>query len=422
LAVWGIRADCGGVEPRLRLETGPMTVGARGDDRNQGDRGASERTPGDGVTVRRVGPAGGSADGLTLAIDGRLSIVTLAAAWDATLDPVRQAKPKRVTIDAAGLTYCDGAGLGLIAEVRRELAGWGGDLRLDHLQPGLQRLVEMAALDDPSAPQLRPPRRAGVVAGVGRATAEVGSEMYAQVSFLGEVCAAIVWAIFHPRSLRWGDLLDTADKVGTDAVPVVCLLGFLIGAILAFQSAPAMSKLGGRDWIPTLVSIAVVRELGPLIAVILMAGRTSSAFAAELGTMKVTEEVSALRAMGFDPVRFLAVPRVLAAIAMAPLLAIISSGMGVVGGYSVMVNYGFGVNRYIHQVQTALTYKDLLGGEAKTLVFGLIVGGVGCLRGLRTASGPGAVGDSTTRAVVASIVLIIVADGMFGVVYYYLGL
>jgi phospholipid/cholesterol/gamma-HCH transport system permease protein len=390
------------------------------------DAGDSERgaggagRPSGGVQVRGVGGATGSS--LTLAIEGSLSIATLGDAWDATLDPIRRGKPKRVTIDAGHLDYCDGAGLGLLAEVRRELAGWGGELQLEHLSPGLQQLIDMATLVDPSAPQLRSPRRPGFVVGTGRATATLLDELAAMVAFLGEACEAIAWALFHPRSLRWGDLLTTADKVGTDAVPVVCLLGFLIGSILAFQSAPAMSKLGGRDWIPTLVSIAVVRELGPLIASILMAGRTASAFAAELGTMKVTEEVNALRAMGLDPVRFLAVPRVLAAIATAPMLAVISSTMGVLGGYSVMVNYGFSFDRYARQVQQALTYKDLVGGEAKTLVFGLIVGGVGCLRGLRTANGPGAVGDSTTRAVVASIVLIIAADGVFGVVFYYLGL
>ena len=385
---------------------------------NQGGAGVSARPS--TVRVREVD--GGGDGSMTLAVEGSLSIDTLRDAWGATLDPVRRGKPKRLTIDAADLEYCDGAGLGLLAEVRRVLAGWGGELRLEHLTPGLQQLVDMATLADPSAPQLRPPRRPGMVATVGRATATFLGEVHAQVAFLGEVCAAVLWAIVHPRRLRWSDLLTTADKVGTDAVPVVCLLGFLIGAILAFQSAPALEKFGGRDLIPTLVSISVVRELGPLISSILMAGRTASAFAAELGTMKVTEEVNALRAMGLNPVRFLAVPRVLAAIATAPLLAVISSAMGVVGGYSVMVNYGFSVDRYARQVQHALTYKDLIGGEVKTLVFGLIVGGVGCLRGLRTGNGPGAVGDSTTRAVVASIVLIIVADGVFGVVYYYLKL
>ena len=389
-----------------------------GDSHTPGGRPAAER-----VDVRQLdGGAGGGGGSLALAIGGSLSIATLGDAWDATLDPIRRGKPERVTIDAGRLDYCDGAGLGLLAEVRRQLSGWGGELTVDGLRPELKRLVDMATLADPSAPQLRPPPRAGVVVGAGRATATLFGEAYAMVAFLGEVCAALVWAVFHPRSLRWSDLLLSADKVGTDAVPVVCLLGFLIGAILAFQSAPAMEKFGGRDLIPTLVSIAVVRELGPLIASILMAGRTASAFAAELGTMKVTEEVNALRAMGLNPVRFLAVPRVLAAIAVAPLLGVISSTLGVIGGYSVMVTYGFSFDRYAHQVRGVLSYKDLLGGEFKTLVFGLIVGGIGCLRGLRTGNGPGAVGDSTTRAVVSSIVLIIVADGVFGVVYFYLGL
>ena len=383
---------------------------------------AAERPPTTDADSVRVGRPKADGGTLSMTLGGRLSLATLADAWGPTLDPVRSGKPKRVSIDVAELDYCDGAGLGLFAELRRELAGWGGQLSLEHLRPDLEQLVGMAELSDPAAPQLRPPRRPGVVVGTGRALAMTLSEMYAQVAFLGQVCAALLWAVFHPRSLRWNDLLRSADKVGTDAVPVVCLLGFLIGAILAFQSAPTMSKYGGRDFIPTLVSISIVRELGPLIASILMAGRTASAYAAELGTMTVTEEVAALRAMGFNPVRFLAVPRVLAAIVTAPLLAVISSLLGVIGGYTVMANYGFGVERYVRQVERALTYKDLLGGEMKTLVFGLIVGGVGCLRGLRTASGPGAVGDSTTRAVVASIVLIIVADGIFGVVFYYMGL
>ena len=329
------------------------------------------------VHVRQLAALGVADADLALAIDGSLSIRTLADAWDATLAPVRRARPKRLAIDAAGLDYCDGAGLGLLAAVRPELAGWGKSLRLDHLRPELRRLIDMSALADPAAPQLRPAARAGVVARAGRAAAAVAAEAYALVAFLGELTVAVAWAVTHPRRLRWADLLSAADKVGADAVPVVCLLGFLIGAILAFQSAPPMSRFGGRDLIPTLVSIALIRELGPLIACILMSGRTASAFAAELGTMTVTEEVNALRAMGLDAVRFLAVPRVIAAVLVAPVLGVISSLMGELGGYSVMLNYGFTFDRYVRQVQGAMAYRDLLTGEAKTLVFGLIVGDVG---------------------------------------------
>jgi phospholipid/cholesterol/gamma-HCH transport system permease protein len=325
-------------------------------------------------------------------------------------------------IDGSGLIYCDGAGLGLLNEVRHELAAWRGKLQLQNLRPDLQALVEMATLPDPTAPQLSPPPRMDFVSRSGLWAASLAGEIRAIVSFLGEMFAAAGWTLLHPRHFRMQEMLSVADRVGTNALPVTCLLGFLIGLILAFQAAPPLGRYGIQDMIPTMVTIAVVRELGPLLAALLLAGRTGSAFAAELGTMTVTEEISALRSMGLDPVRYLVLPRVLAAVTMTPLLTSFSILMGIIGGYSVMANLGYSFDHYLSQSRQAITWRDLLGGELKTPVFGLIVGGVGCLRGLRTGKGPGAVGDSATRAVVTSIVLIIAADGVFGVLYYYVGL
>jgi len=211
-------------------------------------------------------------------------------------------------------------------------------------------------------------------------------------------------------------------KAGVDAVPVVSLLGFLIGVILAYQCAVAMQRYGITSAIPAVVGIAMFRELGPLITAVLLAGRSGSAYAAEIGTMTVTEEVSALRTLGLNPVRFLAVPRVLAAMLVTPLLAVFCNLLGVLGGYTVMAGYQFTFAQYVNAVRHATNYQDLAGGVLKTVAFAFIVGGIGCLRGLRTGDGPGAVGDSTTRAVVAGIVLVIVTDGLFGVAYYYLGI
>jgi phospholipid/cholesterol/gamma-HCH transport system permease protein len=382
--------------------------------------GNSQQPQQDGVRVQTVDDTGKSGDTLSMSIEGSLNISTVQAAWLQTLDPIRKGRPKSVVIDVAGLTNCDGAGLGLLAQVRREVAAWSGLLRLENLRPDLQSLVEMAALSDPAAPQLRLLPRTHFVVGAGNWVASVLSEIRAIVAFLGEVCAAAGWLFLHPRQFRVRETLRVADRVGSNALPVILLLGFLIGTILAFQAATPLGRFGLVDMIPTMVCISVVRELGPLLATLLLAGRTGSAFAAELGTMTVTEEISALKSMGIDPVRFLVVPRVLATIAMAPLLAVFSSVMGIIGGYAVMANFGFSFTSYITQVRQAVTYKDLVGGEVKTLVFGLIVGGIGCLRGLRTGDGPGAVGESATQAVVTSIVLIIVADGIFGFVYYYL--
>jgi phospholipid/cholesterol/gamma-HCH transport system permease protein len=174
--------------------------------------------------------------------------------------------------------------------------------------------------------------------------------------------------------------------------------------------------------IPTLLSFAMVRELGPLITAIILAGRSGSAFAAELGTMKVTEEINALTTFGLDPSRFLVVPRILAAIIVTPLLSVFGTLFGLVGGYLIMLGLGYGLPFYVNQVRASVNWVDFLQGVFKAGVFAFLIAAIGCLKGLQTRSGPGAVGDSTTRAVVAGIVMIVVADGLLGVVFYYLGI
>jgi len=152
-----------------------------------------------------------------------------------------------------------------------------------------------------------------------------------------------------------------------------------------------------------------------------VAGRSGSAFAAEIGTMKVREEIDALITMGLDPVRFLVVTRVIAAVLMIPLLTVFANLVGLIGGSVVLLSLGFSLTTFFHQVQSAVTYGSLLGGLLKSVVFGILVAGIGCLRGLQTKTGATAVGESTTRAVVSGIVLITITDGIFAVVYYYLG-
>jgi phospholipid/cholesterol/gamma-HCH transport system permease protein len=359
---------------------------------------------------------------LEIGLAGRLTAGTVPQVWGGALDPVRLTRAQRVVVEGSGLTYCDGAGLALFAEIRRTAAIHARATAVEGLAPELLALVQRAALPDPLAPQLRPPRVPGFLEQVGRGAADLFDDLRTIIAFLGELVAALAWAVFHPRRVRWADLLTVAVKAGVDAVPVVSLLGFLIGVILAYQCAVAMQRYGITSAIPAVVGIAMLRELGPLITAVLLAGRSGSAYAAEIGTMTVTEEVSALRTLGLNPVRFLAVPRVLAAMLVTPLLAVFCNLLGVLGGYTVMAGYQFTFAQYVNAVRNATNYEDLAGGVFKTVVFAFIVGGIGCLRGLRTGDGPGAVGDSTTRAVVAGIVLVIVADGLFGIAYYYLGI
>lgn len=183
-----------------------------------------------------------------------------------------------------------------------------------------------------------------------------------------------------------------------------------------------MRRFGADIFVADLLGIAMLREMGPLITAIILAGRSGSAFAAELGTMKVREEIDALRTMGLEPVRFLVLPRVIAAVAMIPVLTVFANLFGLMGGAIVMRSLGYPLVTYVNQVLSAVTVGDLMGGLLKSFVYGIVVAAVGCLRGLETKTGASAVGQSTTSAVVSGIVLIAIVDGLFAVVFYALGL
>jgi phospholipid/cholesterol/gamma-HCH transport system permease protein len=200
----------------------------------------------------------------------------------------------------------------------------------------------------------------------------------------------------------------------------VGLVSFLIGMVLAFQSAMPLRQFGADVFVPSLVAFAILRELGPLMAAIMLAGRSGSAFAAEIGTMKINAELSALQVMNLDPMRFLAVPRLLAGLLVAPLVTLFANLAGLLGGAVVFVGIGFPLFTYWNQIQTFVGLNNLMVGLIKSLFFGLIVAGVGCLRGFQTAKGPSAVGLSATSAVVTSILLIVVADGVFALLFYQL--
>jgi len=358
---------------------------------------------------------------LRVELAGRLTASTLNNAWASAVGPAEHATAKQLLVDVSGLTYCDGAGLGLFAAMRRVMSARGGTMQFEGRRADQARLLDMSLLKDPLAKGLALPKRPGAVTQLGKSAWDVVEDIRDLISFSGELTAALVWAAFHPQQVRGRQMLAIAQKAGADALPVVALLGLLVGVILAFQTATPLQQLGAQPLIPTIVSIAVVREMGALITAIILAGRSGSAFAAEIGTMEVTEELNALKTLGLNPIRFLVLPRVLAVMIVMPLLTVFNIVMSIIGGYIVMAALGYSLNFYIDAVKAAVHYSDFIGGVGKSVVFAMIIGGIGCLRGIQTKSGPGAVGDSTTRAVVAGIVLTIVADAIIGVLYFYLG-
>ena len=207
-------------------------------------------------------------------------------------------------------------------------------------------------------------------------------------------------------------------SAGVNALPVVSLLTFLVGMVIAFESAQPLAQFGAQVFVANLLGLVMSRELGPVMAAIMLAGRSGSAFAAELGTMKVNEELNALQTMGLSPVQFLVVQRVVAGILLTPVLTIFAMYAGLLGGIPVLLGLGFPLRMVLHQVQSSLHFGDLAEGLSKSIVFGAIVASVSCLRGLQTGEGPRAVGESATRSVVTSILLIILADAIIASVTY----
>jgi phospholipid/cholesterol/gamma-HCH transport system permease protein len=359
---------------------------------------------------------------LEIIIEGRLDSFTTSSIWRKASDTVVAAKASTVLLNASNIDYCDGSGVALLIQMRQQQLRSGGSFEIRGLRPELQALVEQWRTETFAAGGHQSARRSSAIEEIGRSIVAICHDIYSLLIFVGELAAALTRAALKPRAARWRDTVRIAESVGVNALPIVALIGFLMGLIMAFQAAIPLGQFGAQIFVANLIGLAILRELGPLMTAIVLAGRSGSAFAAELGTMKVREELDALKTMGLDPVPFLVAPRVIAAVLMTPLLTIFADLVGLIGGAVVLLSLGFPLVTFWNQVQLAVGHGDLLGGLAKSFVFGILVAAIGCLRGLQTQTGAAAVGESTTRAVVSGIILIVIADGVFSVIYYYLGI
>jgi phospholipid/cholesterol/gamma-HCH transport system permease protein len=353
-----------------------------------------------------------------LALAGRLDASTIRGPWRDARAALAQAAGKRIVVDAKDVDYCDGAGIALLVDLIRQRAK--GEVEVRNLKPRFAALLaqfDIAVLEHDLDPM---PKRDSSIEEIGEIASDAWRDIHEQVSFIGETTAALAHAVRHPASVRWRDVWLICEKVGADALPIVALISFLLGVILAFQSAIPMKKFGAEIFVADLIGLAMLRELGPLMTAILLAGRTGAAFAAEIGTMKVNQEVDALTTMGLDPVRFLVTPRVLAALLMTPLLTLFADLVSLLGGAVTLRSFDIPFVTFIHEVEGIVGFKDFMAGFIKSFVFAILIAGIGCLRGLQTAAGASAVGDSATRAVVSGIILLVIVDGIFAVVYFFL--
>ena len=361
------------------------------------------------------------AGALRLVVEGQLDVDGAGEVWREAIEAARGAAGEALVVDASGLRYCDTAGAALLIAIEREHGAAGASFAVEGLRDEFRQLVAMLRPSE-RASQGEQEKRHSSLAGLGRAAIGLVADLRELVVFTGELSVFLLRTLRHPGELRFRDAVGVAERAGIGAVPIVSLVGFLLGLILAFQGAIPMQRFGAEIFVADLLGISMLRELGPLMAAILLTARAGSAFAAEIGTMKVNEEIDALSTMGLEPVRFLVVPRVLAAIAVVPALTALTSAFALLGGLVVFVQLGFPPVTFANRILESVTLSDVVGGFAKAVVFGVIVAAIGCLRGLQTGNGAQAVGASTTSAVVSGIIFIAITDGIFAVVFYVMGI
>ena len=360
-------------------------------------------------------------------VGGNVNVYSLGGVWTQIRDSqdswLKQgdSKSKTLIFDASKVTFLDGAGIAFLIGIEEAQATAGARFNLVGLDARYEPLLkEFNPISNLFPVPAVKPKRSFVVS-TGMATQNLIDDAVGLISFTGHLFADLVWSIRNPKQVRWGDFINAAVQAGVAALPIVGLVAFLIGVILSFQAAIGMEQFGAVSFVGPLAALGIVREMGPLITAILLAGRSSAAFAAEIGTMTVNSEVDALVSGGLSPIRFLVVPRVLAGILVAPILTLFADIVSIFSSMLTMLIYGIPFVNFYNGMLAAVGIEDILSGLLKATLFGVVVSAMGCLRGMQTGTGAAAVGISATRAVVSSIVMIVLVDGIFAFISYKTG-
>src|SRR6202034_1771362 len=254
----------------------------------------------------------------------------------------------------------------------------------------------------------------GMLAQIGRATLEILLEGKRVLGFFGDTVLAGLGLLKEPMTGNWKEIIPTVERSGVDAVPIVILINFLVGFVMAYQGANQLKQFGANIYVADLVGLSVTRELGPLMTAIILCGRSGAAFAAELGSMRVSEEIDALRTMGFGAVRYLVLPRALALMLVLPVLTLLGDLVGMLGGVLVgMTSLGLTFGGYLSETHKALHSWDVFSGVIKSVVFGLAIAVIACQQGFATTGGAECVGRRTTASVVSILFTLILLDAGF---------
>lgn len=348
---------------------------------------------------------------------------TLLPTVDQTAEPAPDSAPDStvdLTLDLAAVERLDTAGAWLLYRTLKECRAAGGGAAYAGLTPAYAAMLETVAANDQPC-EVEPPRSSALVAlleHIGGGVMDVAEEAKQQIAFLGLVLATFMGTLRHPGRLRLVPLVHHMEKVGLNALPIVGLISFLIGVVLAFQGATQLQRFGAEIFVVNLIAVSVLREIAILLTAIVVAGRSGSAFTAEIGSMVVNEEVDAMRTLGLDPIEVLVLPRVLALVITLPLLAFFADMMGLFGG--MLMCWGaldISPALYLERLQGAISPWSFWVGIIKAPVFAFLIAMVGCLEGLRVTRSAESVGQQTTRSVVTGIFLVIVVDALFSIFF-----
>jgi phospholipid/cholesterol/gamma-HCH transport system permease protein len=337
------------------------------------------------------------------------------------LDALIATSGAETIVDGAGVDALDTAGAWVLQRLLLRTRGTGAAPTVSGLRAPFARLMDVVAqqfADQAAHPAPARPPAQSAAERLGRSAVAALEEGFSMLSFVGEIAASIAHCIAHPARWRWRPVLFNIRTAGFDALPIVGLLSFLLGVVVAYQGADQLRQYGANIFVADLVGVSMLREFAPLITAIIVAGRSGSSYAAQIGTMAVTEEIDAMQTLGIDPQEMLVLPKVIALMIALPLLTVFADVLGVLGGMVMArqqldVGYVDFLDRFVKAVVTSTA----LTGIGKAPIFAAIIAVVGCHQGFRTRGGADSVGRQTTRSVVQSIFLVIVADALFSIVF-----
>ena len=355
--------------------------------------------------------------------------LTLSGSWTARgigaiepqLDALSAPSKSEMVVDGARIDALDTAGAWILQKLLRRLRVEGTAVEMRDLRPEFAKLLEAVGRQvDDQTDTLFPVAGAppSTLDGLGRSAATAFEQTAALLGFVGESAVALAGNVAHPARLRWRPILYNIRSAGFDALPIVGLLSFLLGIVVAYQGADQLRQYGANIFVADLVGLSMLREFAPLITAIIIAGRSGSAYAAQIGTMAVTEEIDAMRTIGIAPLDLLVLPKIIALVIALPLLTVFADVLGVFGGMIMArAQLGVGFGEFLDRFVKAVSITAYLIGICKAPVFAAIIAVVGCFQGFRTQGGADSVGRQTTRSVVQSIFLVIVADALFSIAF-----